>query len=302
MRSGNKPDKSGHDKHRGAKVQQAAGGLSDLRALPRELGQLLAATVSVSLLLVALALLSGQFAASDSGKTHVAVASIALACAAAALWRVAGMLHSRAGPSRGDGHSRGELGRARLLAPFPCVLAVAVGWTLVGLPALAMSLLWGLVVLEEVASVALLRRWAGERAPATRRAQPSLPCEVEHSAEQSESCVADPPEEAPPDNVVQQLTRLIEEDGREVIHGTARVDFSPEQRTAHLHIAFCPPLVAPSMAEAEPTAGPAVTIKTGELQSYGVRFDVRLNRPSTEAESVWLEFFVTTRTEEQAAV
>jgi len=98
------------------------------------------------------------------------------------------------------------------------------------------------------------------------------------------------PEEISPEDVVQQLMRSHTPDGSEVLSGWLRVEMAAGQRSASLHVAFCPPFVQTPHLAVEQLSGPATRIKTVQLLPYGTRFDLKLDQPSPSASSVLLQF------------
>ena len=93
-----------------------------------------------------------------------------------------------------------------------------------------------------------------------------------------------------PEGLLQQLSRSRLDPQTEVIQGVLRAEFAPSERQQTLHLAFSPPLSAKPRVEAHQAEGPAARIKVADIQTYGVRVDVRLSAASGEAESVWLAF------------
>jgi len=96
------------------------------------------------------------------------------------------------------------------------------------------------------------------------------------------------------DAIVQQLYRLRDEQGQEVIYGTVRADFVAEQRTAIVHVGFCPPLAYLPEIEAEALpGGAAAKIKVAQSLAHGARLDVRLSTfPTTDCQ-VWIDLAAT---------
>jgi len=95
---------------------------------------------------------------------------------------------------------------------------------------------------------------------------------------------------SPPDeSITQQLTRR-RDDASESIEGWVRVDFAVGQRHAAAHLAICPPLDRLPECFAEPSDGPAATVKVGQVLTHGVRFDVKLDQPTSEPACVLVEF------------
>jgi hypothetical protein len=91
------------------------------------------------------------------------------------------------------------------------------------------------------------------------------------------------------EQVVQQLYRVRDAEGREVIYGTLRADFQAGQRTAVLHVGFCPPLERVPQIEAAPQAGSAATVKVAQALAHGARLDVRLAEDASEECWVWID-------------
>lgn len=160
-----------------------------------------------------------------------------------------------------------------------------------------LALLWAIL-----AGGAVLGRWpaagrgaAGRPAPA----QPSrrLPEGVRYDPPQAPQPLAAvfPPAAVPPEDVVQQLTRGRAADGSEVLAGWLRVEMAAGQRTASLHVAFCPPFAQSPRLAVEQLGGPAARIKTMQLLPYGVRFDLKLDQPSPAPASVLLQFAARSR-------
>lgn len=97
--------------------------------------------------------------------------------------------------------------------------------------------------------------------------------------------------DGPPDaHVTQQLTRLRTSDGTELLAGWLRVPLAAGQRTANVHVAFCPPFSHVPRATIEQTDGPAARIKTVQVLSFGARFDLKLVETSEISSTVLLRF------------
>ena len=91
------------------------------------------------------------------------------------------------------------------------------------------------------------------------------------------------------DNIVQQLYRLQDEHGLEVIYGTVRANFVTGQRTAVVHIGFCPPLTYLPEIEAEALPGSLAETKVVQALAHGARLDVRLPAPAPIDCQVWID-------------
>lgn len=98
--------------------------------------------------------------------------------------------------------------------------------------------------------------------------------------------IADTPEN---ENIVQQLYRLEEPPGTEVIYGTLRADFVAGQRTAVVHAGFCPPLGYIPEIDAEALPGSLAQIKVVQGLAHGARLDVRLPAPAVADCQVWID-------------
>jgi hypothetical protein len=94
-------------------------------------------------------------------------------------------------------------------------------------------------------------------------------------------------------SVIQQLVRRQDSaTGEQRIDGWLRCDFSTGQRTAALHVAFCPPLSALPIVEVQldPKCGAVATCKVAELYAHGARFDVRLASPAKQSTTARVVF------------
>lgn len=92
------------------------------------------------------------------------------------------------------------------------------------------------------------------------------------------------------DEVSQQITRRCAEQPGDAISGLLRARFEPHERSRSLHVAFCPPMLRPPQVEVIQLAGPRTRIKTGEVQAFGARFDLRLLAASATEQSVVIQF------------
>lgn len=94
----------------------------------------------------------------------------------------------------------------------------------------------------------------------------------------------------PAEQTLQELTRSRAADGVETIRGKVVAEFAANERTAIVHVAFCPPFERLPAVEAHRTAGPGCEVKITQVLHQGVRLEVRLARASTATERVNLEF------------
>lgn len=97
-------------------------------------------------------------------------------------------------------------------------------------------------------------------------------------------------DETPREEVTQQVIRLQGADGTETMSGWLRASFLPGQRTATVHLSFCPPFSSVPTVEIEQVDGPPGRIKTVQLLPYGVRFDLKLLKDAEEPLGVLLQF------------
>ena len=81
---------------------------------------------------------------------------------------------------------------------------------------------------------------------------------------------------------LQEVFRVVEEDGREAVYACVAVDFAAEQRHASAHVGFCPPLAFLPEIEAEPSDGPPCKVKVVSAFAHGARIDLRLGSPAEE--------------------
>jgi hypothetical protein len=94
----------------------------------------------------------------------------------------------------------------------------------------------------------------------------------------------------PAEEVFQQLTRSRTADGGELLNGWLRVDLAAGQRTANLHVAFCPPFARAPRISVQQIDGPEARVKTVQTLPYGVRFDLKMADEGPEASSLLLQF------------
>jgi hypothetical protein len=115
-------------------------------------------------------------------------------------------------------------------------------------------------------------------------------CPPSQERRESLSRRGEPADGPPPEEVVQQLTRTRTADETEELRGWLRVPFAAGQRTASVHLAFCPPLAAVPELAVEQIDGPEARLKTAQLLPYGARIDLKLAASSASAGTVLLEF------------
>jgi hypothetical protein len=200
--------------------------------------------------------------------------------------------------------------------PWPSGLRSAVGWmptTIVLLAALALlpgasvagaGLFVALLAVEEAASwlwIASGRRalsgWRGGARRTARSARVEPPVAKAFESPRLSMAELDEANSASTldDDLTATLVRRREPDGREKLSGSIRAPFVAGQRTAPVHVPFCPPFCELPRCEAEPVDGPPASIRVAQVLPYGVRFDVKLEAPAPAATSVWIEFSVIER-------
>jgi hypothetical protein len=170
------------------------------------------------------------------------------------------------------------------------LLAIGGALSIPGTPPLGLVLFWGTVAGEELV-VWGPRVWRG-RFLAARRRGPGA-----STAAGDRNAVAEGPlgpkmiwGKAASADVVQQQIRSRAADGTEVLCGWLRVPLAAGQRSASVHVAFCPPFPRTPEVAVQQREGPAARIKAVQLLPHGARFDVRLAQPGESAGSVLLEF------------
>jgi hypothetical protein len=160
-----------------------------------------------------------------------------------------------------------------------CAVVVATALSLPGTSPVALSLLWCSLVVTLIVlwSITVVRRARGQQdsgsPPPTatgvtgqQRAEASLPSEVS-----------------------QQMTRSVDWQGRDTFQGLFRVCFRPDERTQSVHIVFCPPFANRPATQVRQRSGPQVSIKPAEVQTYGMRLELRLPAPVDQPVAVTLE-------------
>ena len=95
------------------------------------------------------------------------------------------------------------------------------------------------------------------------------------------------------EQLLQHLTRSRTADGCETVRGTLLAEFAPGERTAVLHVAFCPPLERLPSVEADAVNGPACDVKLAQVLHQGARLEARLSRASSTAQRVTIEILAT---------
>jgi len=175
------------------------------------------------------------------------------------------------------------------------VLATGAALSLRGTPPAGLVVLWGLLIAEEASAwwprrlpgLAAMPRWRRPRSRPVRvdAPQAAAPHSTAHSNDRP--MVAGTP---PDETVTQQLTRSQAANGTESLSGWLRIPLASGQRTANVHVAFCPPFPHTPRARVKQLDGPEARVKTVQLLPYGVRFDLKLREPSESVAAVLLQF------------
>jgi len=240
---------------------------------------------------VACGRLAGAAMGPLSASTLLVVALLAAGASVAARRLCAA---GRAGPSGGRGAAEPLQRDWVRWAPLPSLAVMALALSVPGTAVLGLLALWGVLVLEEGASLglegvqALRRRNRAVSRPRLHRTDPP-------QTPTSHLVLAAPVAEAEKVEAqcVQRLVRSSLSEGTEQVAGWLRVDLAPGQRTASAHAAFCPALGQTPVVEVRQSSGPAARIKTAQCLPYGVRFDLKLAQPVDAPSAVVLEFSAT---------
>lgn len=163
---------------------------------------------------------------------------------------------------------------------LPLLLAVLVtlSISLPGSSPAALAVMWSLLGTSEAGwttavLIARHRQQTDTLVPSLATADISTDSQLDLSESSNESL------DVPAAELIQQMTRRLRTDGGESISVSTQASFSAAQRTATVHLAFCPPLEEPPVIECHQLDGPPCRIKTAEAQVYGARFEVRLLEP-----------------------
>lgn len=236
------------------------------------------ATFLISLLCATIAVrgVLGAFSPPISGSYLVfaALAAELFAIFYRIAWR---RLHSSA--------SRWDVVSWRHAVPAACVICVAIALSMSGANPWAVGAVWLMILAGELAwwlpgIRSISREWSSrETTETTRRG-------IEHQEE-----FVDEEEELGP-NVLQQVTRSLNDEGVEIISGVLRGDFAAGERTHNLHVAFCPPLSYEPQIITYQLDGPPVMIKVAQAEVFGARIELRLTAATRPTEPATIYFEV----------
>ena len=183
--------------------------------------------------------------------------------------------------------------------PSAAIVTCAATLSVSGTAVVALSGGWSLVVAEEV--VAWQRRRHGaagtkhKPAPVQPQARPAIETTTSAAAVETRSWPVPPVVASSSPTVLQQLTREKTADGLDRLWGWLQTSFEPGERTALVHVAFCPPFAETPKISVRPSAGPASRIKPSQVLAHGVRLELKLNFASRQLERVLLEFTAESR-------
>jgi hypothetical protein len=189
------------------------------------------------------------------------------------------------------------------VAPLPALSMLAVAVSMTGTSTSALFVFWGMLFVSEVLwwFFAWQRDWIGPPTIVERTSEASVAESAPEVVDQNEAS-GELPSDAElgevdtgdwlAEGMTQQLTRIDAADGTQTVEGVLRSQFAPGERSRSLHVAFCPPLQSCPVTTVTQMSGPRCHIKAADVQTYGVRFDVRLASSSDLAEEVMLHFEV----------
>jgi hypothetical protein len=169
------------------------------------------------------------------------------------------------------------------------VLALGAAVSLPGTDPRGLVAFWAMLGAEELWA---WRPATWRRQPGRRKAQPSSPpAEVgtlqRRTADRPPVAVT---EGRPADHVLQQLTRSQAADGGEQLSGWLRAPFAAGQRTATVHLAFCPQFAETPELTVEQLDGPEILRINKAVFSFGARLDLKLAAPAEEPLALLLQF------------
>jgi len=93
-----------------------------------------------------------------------------------------------------------------------------------------------------------------------------------------------------PSEVIRRIERTRGPVGEDICWGQVRSDFHAGQRTASIHLAFCPPFAVNPTLHFEQIEGPEASVKATQVLPYGARLEVRLARTESTPAETRIEF------------
>lgn len=107
-----------------------------------------------------------------------------------------------------------------------------------------------------------------------------------------EAAVASPSSEDEADRFSRQISRGVDEDGRDLLSGWIRLSFAADQRTEVGHVEFCPPFPGAARAEAWCEDDPDAQVKIIQQMHHGMVLEMRLGERPSEGEQRMVAFQV----------
>ncbi|MDG2207124.1 MAG: hypothetical protein P8K78_04400 [Pirellulales bacterium] len=93
-----------------------------------------------------------------------------------------------------------------------------------------------------------------------------------------------------PAEVLRRIERTRGPGGEDICWGQVRTTFQAGQRTAPIHIVFCPPFAVIPTLHFEQVEGPDASVKATQILPYGARLEVRLARTESMPTDARIEF------------
>jgi hypothetical protein len=249
------------------------------------LAHALAVATAAMLLLLGLWLLTRRI----NGQLQHPLGVLPLAVVATTLVALVALVRIAWGPAS-TFHAKSR--RSLLVWAMPTLAILMFAWALSisGTGPGKLAMFWSVLIGAEGAwwwvAFRQIRRRTADRSPGDEQASiVSDRAPLDPPAEQ-----ADEDEEAIPPDVYQQLTRRLAAQEQDTVSGLLRAKLEPQERSASLHVAFCPPMLRLPDVTVVQLSGPRARIKPGEVQPFGVRFDLRLAGLSETVEDVLIHF------------
>lgn len=261
-----------------------------------ELAALLITALQSLLLFIALVLIQRRY---EGALTASLDGSLLVAASGAVVWLALAIRLAQRRWLCGSAHYQ----RASWLAPTLAVLITGGALSLPGASVATYVGIWSLIILEESWACGAGRWTARQVGPVIIKfigaKQPSLNAPAvtplalvtAHDVNDLEATESNHAEEAVGEDVTQRLIRTDSNKEGDVLRGQVRATLVAEQRTCHVHVAFCPPFPGVPEIEFQQTEGPPARIKPGQVLPWGLRFDVKLN--SVGPARVGIEFTAT---------
>ena len=187
--------------------------------------------------------------------------------------------------------------RIMILLPLLPALAAAISLSVPATPAGTLAVFWCLLVAALSCSTLVVLRPAGGSHSSDSVAVES---DVASGGSGEPSSPAVPFAEELPDSlevgdlaVSQQLVRAVDAEGVDICRGRLHADFAGGQRTATLHVAFCPPFRQTPEIECEQADGAEVDVKQTQVLPSGMRLELRLAVASNQPKDAVIEFCAT---------